>query len=41
LSRFPTKEESALGVELLREYREQGAEDLVWVLLNRLDFLFY
>ena len=29
------------GVELLREYREQGAEDLLWVLINRLDFLFY
>lgn len=41
LSRLPTREESETGVELLREYREQGAEDLVWVLLNRLDFLFY
>ncbi len=41
LSRMPQDGELAMGVELLREYREQGAEDLVWVLINRLDFLFY
>ncbi len=41
LSRFPTAKEREMGVEVLREYREQGAEDLIWVLLNRLDFLFY
>jgi hypothetical protein len=41
LSRMPTAGEREMGVELLREYREQGAEDLLWVLLNRLDFLFY
>lgn len=41
LSRPPSPAESNLGIELLREYREPGAEDLLWVLLNRLDFLFY
>ena len=41
LSRHPSTVELDSGVELLREYREQGAEDLLWVLINRLDFLFY
>jgi hypothetical protein len=41
LSRPPSPAESNLAIELLREYREPGAEDLLWVLLNRLDFLFY
>lgn len=41
LSRKPDPEELRMGMELLSDQREQGAEDLVWVLLNRLDFLFY
>ncbi len=41
LSRPPSVSERASAVELLREQREQGAEDLLWVLVNRLDFLFY
>lgn len=41
LSRMPEQEEKRLAEEALREYREQGAEDLLWVLINRLDFLFY
>lgn len=41
LSRLPSDSERSLGVEAVREYREQGAEDLIWVLINRLDFLFY
>lgn len=41
LSRPPSTEEKEMGVELLRQYREQGAEDLLWALINRLDFLFY
>jgi len=41
LSRFPTAQEKQASIDLLREYREQGAEDLLWVLVNRLDFLFY
>ena len=41
LARPASDKERDLGVEVLREYREQGAEDLLWVLINRLDFLFY
>lgn len=41
LSRFPSGHEKQKSVDLLREYRDQGAEDLLWVLVNRLDFLFY
>ena len=41
LARPALPEEREAGVEVLREYREQGAEDLLWVLINRLDFLFY
>jgi hypothetical protein len=41
LSRPASPRELELGVEALREHREQGAEDLLWVLINRLDFLFY
>ncbi len=41
LTRQPSASEKALGVDLIREHREQGAEDLLWILVNRLDFLFY
>ena len=41
LSRFPSASERGMGIDALREFREQGAEDLLWVLINRLDFLFY
>ncbi len=41
LSRLPTEQEKTLGVETLREFGEQGAEDLVWALINKLEFLFY
>ncbi|MBY0503641.1 MAG: DUF1549 and DUF1553 domain-containing protein [Bryobacteraceae bacterium] len=41
LSRPPSETEKRLGVELIREHREAGAEDLLWMLVNRLDFLFY
>lgn len=40
LSRFPTPEEKDLAIEQIREYRTQGVEDLMWVLLNKLDFMF-
>jgi hypothetical protein len=40
LSRFPTPEERDLAVEQIREHRTQGVEDLMWVLLNKLDFIF-
>jgi hypothetical protein len=41
LSRYPSKEEAAIGMEALHENKEQGAEDLAWAMINRLDFLFY
>jgi hypothetical protein len=41
LSRFPSRQEAEIGLEALRENREQGAEDLAWAMINRLDFLFY
>jgi hypothetical protein len=40
LSRFPSAEEKDLAVQQIREYRTQGVEDLMWVLLNKLDFVF-
>jgi hypothetical protein len=40
LSRYPSPEEKKLAVERIREYRTQGAEDLLWALLNKLDFTF-
>ena len=40
LSRLPTAEERDLAVAQIRDYRTQGVEDLIWVLLNKLDFLF-
>jgi hypothetical protein len=39
LSRFPTNQEKAISVNLLREYRTSGAEDLLWALLNRPEFI--
>lgn len=41
LSRFPNARESAQGVDMIQKHRDQGAEDLLWTLVNRLDFLFY
>ncbi|HTM51194.1 MAG TPA: DUF1553 domain-containing protein [Bryobacteraceae bacterium] len=41
LSRFPSGQEAEIGMEALRENKEQGAEDLAWAMINRLDFLFY
>lgn len=41
LSRWPTEEEKSKSVELLREYGSKtGGEDLQWVLMNKLDFIF-
>jgi hypothetical protein len=40
LSRHPSPEEKELAIEQIREYRTQGAEDLLWALLNKLDFTF-
>lgn len=40
LSRFPLAEEKQLSLALLSKDRVQGAEDLHWGLINKLDFLF-
>ncbi len=39
LTRFPSKEEAAFGARLLAEHHAQGAEDLLWVLINKPEFL--
>jgi hypothetical protein len=39
LSRFPTAKEKEVAVKLLQEYRTAGAEDLLWALLNRFEFI--
>jgi hypothetical protein len=41
LSRYPSAEETAIGLDTMRDNKEQGAEDLTWAMINRLDFLFY
>jgi hypothetical protein len=40
LSRYPSQKEKELAVDRIRNYRTQGAEDLLWALLNKLDFTF-
>jgi len=39
LSRLPTETEKGEAIELLREYHTQGAEDLLWTLLNKSEFV--
>jgi hypothetical protein len=41
LSRYPDDREKTLAMEKLEPDRVRGTEDLHWVLLNKLDFLFY
>ncbi len=41
LTRTPSAEELAIAGEMLAGDRKTGAEDLLWVLLNKFDFLFY
>jgi Protein of unknown function (DUF1553)/Protein of unknown function (DUF1549) len=40
LSRLPTAEELTVGMAALKANRVQGAENLMWVLLNKIDFLY-
>ena len=40
ISRPPTAGEKSMSVSLLERLRDQGAEDLLWALLNRADFIF-
>ena len=39
LSRFPTAEEMKKSTGFLERYRDKGAEDLQWTLLNKLEFV--
>ena len=39
LSRFPSAAESQFGIRLLADLHDAGAEDLLWALLNRPEFL--
>jgi hypothetical protein len=41
LSRLPRAEEKERAVQLVEAEGKAGVEDLMWVLVNRLDFLFY
>jgi len=40
ISRYPSAKEESVGLKLLKGNREQGAEDLLWALINRIDFIF-
>lgn len=40
ISRYPTAEEKQVAVAQLEKYRNAGAEDLLWALFNKLDFIF-
>ncbi len=40
ISRYPSAKEESAGLKLLANNREQGAEDLLWALINRIDFVF-
>ena len=40
VGRFPTAGEQRIGVTQIEQYREAGAEDLLWSLLNKTEFLF-
>ena len=41
LARRPSAGEMKLAVNQIKEYRTQGAEDVLWALLNKLDFVFH
>ena len=40
LSRFPTAEEKEVAMDQIQRHRDRGAEDVLWALLNKLDFVF-
>ena len=40
LSRYPLAQEKSLAISWIEKDRKQGAEDLHWSLLNKLDFVF-
>ena len=40
LSRYPSAQEKQVCVAQLAKYRDAGAEDILWALMNKLDFIF-
>lgn len=40
LSRYPNKTEMNQALTMLKPNRNQGAEDLMWVLINKIDFIY-
>lgn len=40
LSRYPNKTEMNQALNMLKPNRNQGAEDLMWVLINKIDFIY-
>lgn len=40
VGRFPNSREKSLGINQIEKYRHSGAEDLLWSLLNKTEFLF-
>ena len=40
LSRQPADDEASQARELIAENRQQGLEDLQWLLMNKLEFIF-
>ena len=40
LGRFPTDGERRVAIGQIAQYREAGAQDLLWALLNKNEFLF-
>lgn len=40
LNRFPTKDELALGTEMIEDFGDDGISDLAWALMNSPEFLF-
>lgn len=40
ISRIPTQHEEEVALNLLKGDRQRGAEDLLWALINRIDFIF-
>lgn len=41
LSRYPTPRESGIAGSMIRQRSPEGAEDVLWSLLNSVEFLFY
>jgi hypothetical protein len=40
LSRYPSSHERQMAVNQIEKYRTQGGEDVLWAMLNKMDFIF-